>query len=187
MPFAKLSMGRTIPSFRIATVLEEKEWKLFRKYLKNKNDKKLFTHMFSIANLYNSACSNAVNPIRIHPIIMSIILHHYKMVKERTSSFDEFGNSSDDHNNDFYDYNHNIDSKILKQEIDKWYNFSFVLRKTNRILFEEMLQSSYKYSSSINVKGENYTTESLFMSLIFDQHKILLINAVNNNKLDCYL
>jgi hypothetical protein len=43
-------MDRTIPSFRIATVIEEK-WKLFRKYLKNKNEKKLFTHMFSIANL----------------------------------------------------------------------------------------------------------------------------------------
>ena len=60
-------MGRTIPSFRIAAVLEEKNWKLFRKYLRNKNEKKLFTHMFSFANLYNSACSNAVNPIRIHP------------------------------------------------------------------------------------------------------------------------
>ena len=80
-------MGRTIPSFRIATVLEEEKWKLYRKYLKNKNKKKLFIHMFSIANLYNSACSNAINPIRIHPIMMSIILHHYKMLKERTSSF----------------------------------------------------------------------------------------------------
>ena len=79
-------MGRTIPSFRIATVMEEEEWKLFRKYLRNKNEKKLFTHMFLIANLYNSACSNAVNPIRIHPIMMSIIFHRYKMLKERTSS-----------------------------------------------------------------------------------------------------
>ena len=39
-------MGRTIPSFRIADILEEKEWKLFRKYL-NKNDKKAFDNMFS--------------------------------------------------------------------------------------------------------------------------------------------
>jgi hypothetical protein len=61
-------------------------------------------------------------------------------------------------------------------------------KKPNRDLFNQMLQlSSYKYSSSIDAKGENYTTESLFMSLIFDQHKILLINAVNNNKIDCYL
>ena len=54
------------------------------------------------------------------------------------------------------------------------------------MLFEEMLQSSYKYSSSINAKGKENSTESLFMTLIFDQQK-LQINPVNNNKIDCYL
>jgi hypothetical protein len=178
-------MGRTIPSFRIAVVLEEENWKLFRKYLRNKNEKKLFTHMFSIANLYNSACSNAVNPIRIHPIMMSIILHHYKMLKERTSSFDEFDNSSNDHNNDIYDYN-NIDSTILKKEIDKWYNFFFVLRKKNRMLFKEMLRSSYKYSDAINAKGKENSTESLFITLIFEQYKLMLPIFLNN-KIDYFL
>ncbi len=178
-------MGRTIPSFRIAAVLEYNKWKLFRKYLKNKNEKKLFTHMFLTANLYNSACSNAANPIRIHPIMMSIILHHYKMLKEQTSSFVGFHNSSNDDNNYIYDHN-NIDSTILKQELEKWYNFSFVLRKKNRMLFEEMLRSSYKYSSSINAKGKENSTESLFMAMIFDQQKILL-NSSFYNKLDCYL
>ena len=180
-------MGRTIPSFRIAAVLEEERWKLFRKYLRNKNEKKLFTHMFSIANLYNSACSNAVNPIRIHPIIMSIILHHYKMLKERTyfRGPDNSSNKDNNDNNDkINDYNNNDDSTILKQELDKWYNFSFILRKKNRTLFEEMLQSAYKYSSSINAKGKEISTESLFMALIFDQQKILL-NSSFNNKLDC--
>ena len=52
-------IGRTIPSFRIATVLEEKEWDNFRKYLNinnsNKNhDNKTFKEMISIGNLYNS-------------------------------------------------------------------------------------------------------------------------------------
>jgi hypothetical protein len=51
-------MGRTIPSFRIAAFIEEKEWKLFRKYL-NKKDKRVFSEMFSRARLYNSACSYA--------------------------------------------------------------------------------------------------------------------------------
>ena len=64
--------------------------------------------------------------------------------------------------------------------------FSFVLRKKNLMLFEEMLRSSYKYSSSIDIKGKENSTESFLMSLIFDQHK-MLINAVDNNKLDCYL
>ena len=94
-------MGRTIPSFRIATVIKEEKWKLFRKYLSNKNEKRLFTHMFSIANLYNSVCSNAVNPIRIHPIMMSIILHHYKKLKERTYSFGGLDNTfKDDYDDD---------------------------------------------------------------------------------------
>ena len=68
-------MGRTIPSFRIAAVLEEKEWKSFTKYLNN-NDRKAFKEMFSMAMLYNSACSYASIPIRIYPIMpimMSIV------------------------------------------------------------------------------------------------------------------
>ena len=36
-----------------------------------------------------------------------------------------------------------------------------------------MLQLSYKYSNAINAKGDNYATESLLMSLLFEQqHKI---------------
>ena len=93
-------MGRTIPSFRIAAVLEEKVWKQYRKFL-NVNNRKVFDNMLSTAMLYNYACSNAVNPIRIHPIMMSIILHHYKMLKERTSILEKFDNASkDDYNND---------------------------------------------------------------------------------------
>jgi hypothetical protein len=72
-------MGRTIPSFRIASVMEENEWKSFRKAL-DKSDRKVFDDMFYIAHLYNSACSYAANPIRIPPIFMSIIFHHYKQL-----------------------------------------------------------------------------------------------------------
>ena len=72
-------MGRTIPSFRIASMMEQKEWKVFRKSL-NKSDRKVFDNMFDIAHLYNSACSYAANPIRINPIFMSIIFHHYEQL-----------------------------------------------------------------------------------------------------------
>jgi hypothetical protein len=72
-------MGRTIPSFRIASVMEEMEWKSFRNSL-NKSDRKKFDEMFSIAHLYNSASSYAANPIRIHPIFMSVIFHQYKQL-----------------------------------------------------------------------------------------------------------
>ena len=65
-------MGRTIPSFRIAAVLEGKTWKQYRKFL-NVNDRKVFDNMFSTAMLYCSACSYSVIPIRIYPIMMSIV------------------------------------------------------------------------------------------------------------------
>lgn len=70
-------MDRTIPSFRIAI---DMEWRIYQKYLDNKNndERKLFKQMFSIARLYNSACSYSNDPFRIYPILMSIILHNYK-------------------------------------------------------------------------------------------------------------
>ncbi len=70
-------MGRTIPSFRLASGEEEREWKVFRNAL-DKSDRRIFDEMFSISHLYNSACSCAANPIRVRPISMSIILHNYK-------------------------------------------------------------------------------------------------------------
>jgi len=70
-------MGRTIPSFRLASIEEERQWKVFRNAL-DKSDRKIFDEMFSISHLYNSTCSYAANPIRLWPIFMSIIFHHYK-------------------------------------------------------------------------------------------------------------
>jgi hypothetical protein len=42
-------MGITIPSFRIASIIEENEWRLFRKRL-DKSDRKIFDELFSIAH-----------------------------------------------------------------------------------------------------------------------------------------
>ncbi|HKG89742.1 MAG TPA: hypothetical protein VKA95_15595 [Nitrososphaeraceae archaeon] len=76
-------MGRTIPSFRIASVMEKEEWKSFRKAL-DKKDKKIFDDMFNISILYNSASAYSAKYVRIHPIFMSIIFHHYKQLSEIT-------------------------------------------------------------------------------------------------------
>jgi len=78
-------MGTTIPAFRIAAILEENEWKQYKKYL-DKKDRKVFSEMFSIARLYNSACSYSSIPIRIYPIMISIVFHHYKILQERVDS-----------------------------------------------------------------------------------------------------
>jgi hypothetical protein len=65
-------MGRTIPSFRNVFVMEKKEWKLFRDAL-DKKDRKEFDEMWDIAKLYVSACSNSVQLVPLHPIIVSIL------------------------------------------------------------------------------------------------------------------
>jgi hypothetical protein len=73
-------MGRTIPSFRISSIMEEeKELKSFRNSL-DKSERKIFDDMFAISHLYNSACSYSAKYVRIHPIFMSIIFHHYKQL-----------------------------------------------------------------------------------------------------------
>jgi hypothetical protein len=81
-------MGRTIPSFRIASIMEEKEWKSFRDSLA-KSKRKIFDDMFAISHLYNSACSYSAKYVRIHPIFMSIIFHHYKQLTKLTEQIEE--------------------------------------------------------------------------------------------------
>jgi hypothetical protein len=74
-------MGRTVPSYRIASEIERDKWKIFRQSL-DKKDKKLFDQMFSYSRLFNSAGSNACRPVLIHPIIMSIVFEHYKQLEK---------------------------------------------------------------------------------------------------------
>ena len=124
--------------------------------------------MFSIANLYNSACSYVAIPIRIHPIMMSIVFHHYKTLKEKNNAL-MLGPS--DLQLDNYNNNNSI---ILQTELDKWKTYSNILRQPNRDLFIQMLQSVDKYSNFINAKEDNYATESLLMSLLLEHHKELL-------------
>ena len=158
-------MGRTIPSFRIAAILEEKTWKEYRKFL-NSNDRKIFDDLFTVATLYNSASSYAAIPIRIHPIMMSIFFHHYKTLKEKNKTMSRF----DDLRINIYN------STVLQKELNRWKTYSDILRKPNRILFKEMLQSMYKYSNAIVAKGESYATQSVLMSLMLEHHK----NFYNN-------
>jgi hypothetical protein len=62
---------------------------------------------------------------------------------------------------------------ILTQEIQAWTGFADALREEDRVLFLRMLEQCYQYTNSINSKGEYYSTESLLMSLVFVQHKII--------------
>jgi hypothetical protein len=76
-------MGRTIPSFRIAAEMERAKWRDFRSLL-NLKDRKMFDQMFSYVRFYNSACMMQASPVVIHPVIMSILFHHYKQLMKLT-------------------------------------------------------------------------------------------------------
>jgi hypothetical protein len=75
---------------------------------------------------------------------------------------------------------------ILTREIQAWSGFADALREEDRVLFLRMLKQCYEYVDSINSKGEYYSSESLLISLIFVQHKIInwLINNGNFNLQD---
>lgn len=62
---------------------------------------------------------------------------------------------------------------ILTREIQSWSGFADALRAEDRVLFLRMLEQCYQYVDSINSKGEHYSTESMLISLVFVQHKII--------------
>jgi hypothetical protein len=70
-------MGRTIPSYRIASEIEIMKWKPFRKLL-DTQDRKKFDDMMTILYLYTVAGTMACRPILSHVVLMSIIFEHYK-------------------------------------------------------------------------------------------------------------
>jgi hypothetical protein len=72
-------MGRTIPSYRIASEMERWKWRSFRKLL-YKQDRKIFDEMLSITRFYNVAGTMACKPVLIHVILISIIFEHYKQL-----------------------------------------------------------------------------------------------------------
>ena len=76
-------MGRTIPSYRIASEWEISKWKPFRNFL-DKKDRKVFDEMLSIPRFYNVAGTMYCRPVLIHTILMSIIFEHYKKLSTLT-------------------------------------------------------------------------------------------------------
>src|SRR5215207_5691190 len=91
-------MGRTIPSFRNVLAIEKAEWKPFRNAL-DKSERKDFDDMFDIPRLYLSACSNSVQLVPLHPIIMSILFHHYKELIQLISEVEQMEEETKVNNN----------------------------------------------------------------------------------------
>jgi hypothetical protein len=66
------------------------------------------------------------------------------------------------------------DNILVKKEIEAWKGFEFSLRKPNSSLFRQMLNEcleNEEYAEAFKTKGPQYSAESLFMALIFQQQK----------------
>ena len=63
---------------------------------------------------------------------------------------------------------------ILTKEIESWRSFAASLNSEEyREIFNKMLSDCYKYASAVNAKGELFPTDSLLMSLLLSQQKMI--------------
>ena len=63
---------------------------------------------------------------------------------------------------------------ILTKEIESWKTFAASLKSEEyQEIFNKMLSDCYKYASAINAKGEPFPTDSLLMSLLLSQQKMI--------------
>jgi hypothetical protein len=79
---------------------------------------------------------------------------------------------------------------ILAKEVESWKGFEYALRKPNATLFNKMLKEcldNKEYASAFKTKGPQYSAESLFMALIFQQQKMIseLIKKLGSNQNNC--
>jgi hypothetical protein len=82
----------------------------------------------------------------------------------------------------------NKDSENLTaKEIASWKGFEYALRNPNASLFNQMLKEcleNEEYEEAFKTKGQQYSAESLFMALIFQQQKMIsrLLDSLGSNQ-----
>jgi hypothetical protein len=75
---------------------------------------------------------------------------------------------------------------ILTREIESWRSFVNSLNSEQyREIFNKMLSDCYKYTNAVSAKGEPFPTDSLLMSLLLSQQKVIdwLATQVYDNHL----
>lgn len=61
----------------------------------------------------------------------------------------------------------------ITRVIDSWQGYASVMTAEDRTYFEIMVSKCYKYVRSIEAKSKPFENEAIFMSLIFEQEKII--------------
>jgi hypothetical protein len=80
---------------------------------------------------------------------------------------------------------------LVTKEVESWKGFEYALRSPNSSLFNQMLKECIEdeeYAEAFKSKGPQFSAESLFMALIFQQQKMIsrLIESLSSyqNKKD---
>ena len=61
----------------------------------------------------------------------------------------------------------------ITRAIEAWQGYASVMSSEDRSYFEAMMSRCYKYARSIEAKSKPFENEALFMSIIFEQEKII--------------
>jgi hypothetical protein len=65
---------------------------------------------------------------------------------------------------------------LTTKEVASWKGFEYALRNPNASLFNQMLKEcleNEEYEEAFKTKGQQYSAESLFVALIFQQQKTI--------------
>jgi hypothetical protein len=76
------SLGKTVPSYRMALEDEIRRWKSFRNALPNGEEQAIFDMMMDMCRNLASAGGCACNPVIFEPMVMSILLAQQKKLRE---------------------------------------------------------------------------------------------------------
>jgi hypothetical protein len=79
------------------------------------------------------------------------------------------------------------DENLVAKEVEAWKGFEYALRNPNASLFNRMLKEclgNEEYSEAFKSIGPQFSAESLFMALIFQQQKMIsrLIESLSSNQ-----
>jgi hypothetical protein len=82
LPGGLASMGKTVPSYRMALEDEVGRWKNFRNTLPNEEEKQAFDELMDMCRNLASAGGCVCNPIIFEPMAMCILLAQQKKMQQ---------------------------------------------------------------------------------------------------------
>jgi hypothetical protein len=170
-------VGRSIPSFRQLIEIEKTVWSEFKKELKTKDAKKTFDSLFDNAKLYTPYLSSADRPISIEPIMMGMILHHYKTlvdIENRNTSNESI--VKEIVTSQIYKPH---SKELFEKTYDKWHRLINALRQGDREVLYNMLinccngLSEGAAKTIIEKDSKNSLSLYLFFCLIIQNQRLI--------------